>query len=259
MLLGTGAEEGVESLIGTSPSPLVARSSSLAPTSPESILPEFAVEGITDNAEGLLVTRVVDGDTIQLENGQTVRYIGVDTPESVHPRQGVECFGKEASQKNEELVLGKRVQLEKDVSETDRYGRLLRYVYVDGMFVNDELVRQGYANSLSYPPDVKHQDQFRAAEQEARAASRGLWGSCVNGSSDTSEVTTPAGGGSSEAGEGTSTCPIKGNINSTGEKIYHVPGCGSYDNTSIDPARGEQYFCTEEEATSAGWRKAGNC
>src|SRR3990167_3408922 len=78
----------------------------------------------------VLVTRVIDGDTIEIEGGQKVRYIGIDTPETVDPRKPVQCFGVEASNKNKELVSGKRDRLEKDVSETDKYGRLLRYIYI---------------------------------------------------------------------------------------------------------------------------------
>jgi micrococcal nuclease len=121
------------------------------------------------------VVNVVDGDTIKLDNGEVVRYIGIDTPETVHPSKPVQCFGKEASQKNEELVLNKEVRLVRDVSETDKYNRILRYVYVEDVFVNDYLVRNGFAKSSSYPPDVKHQDQFKEAEEEARNNKRGLW------------------------------------------------------------------------------------
>lgn len=126
------------------------------------------------------VARVIDGDTVKLESGETVRYIGIDTPETVDPRRGVGCFGKEASVKNKELVLGKEVRLAKDVSETDKYGRLLRYVSVGDTFVNEYLVREGYARASSYPPDVKYQNLFRDAEREAREAKRGLWadGAC---------------------------------------------------------------------------------
>ncbi len=121
------------------------------------------------------VARVIDGDTIKLESGETVRYIGIDTPETVDPRRPVGCFGKEASAKNKELVLGKEVRLVKDISETDKYQRLLRYVYAGDIFVNEYLVREGYARASSYPPDVKYQDLFRDAEREAREAKRGLW------------------------------------------------------------------------------------
>ena len=130
------------------------------------------------------VVRVVDGDTIEIEDGQKVRYIGIDTPETVDPSKSVQCYGKEAADKNKELVEGKMVRLEKDVSETDQYGRLLHYIYVGDTFVNDYLVRQGYAHSSTYPPDVKYQTQFTEAESEARENNRGLWGSvcaCENG------------------------------------------------------------------------------
>ena len=127
------------------------------------------------------VTRVIDGDTIEVNLGGAtykVRYIGIDTPETVHPSEPVECFGKEASDKNSELVEGKIVRLEKDVSETDKYGRLLRYVWVGGIFVNDYLVRQGYAYAYTYPPDVKYAEQFAEAQIEARENNRGLWAIC---------------------------------------------------------------------------------
>ena len=149
----------------------VAQDNSTSPT------PAVAGES-TDSKDTFLVTKVIDGDTIELENGQKVRYIGIDTPETVDPRRKVECFGKEASDKNKELVLNKRVSLVKDVSETDKYGRLLRYVYVNDIFVNNTLVREGFANASTYPPDVKFAQQFKKAEEEARAQRKGLWGSC---------------------------------------------------------------------------------
>lgn len=124
------------------------------------------------------VVNVVDGDTIDVMiNGQEfrVRYIGIDTPETKHPSKPVEFMGPEAAEANRRLVEGKTVELEKDVSETDRYGRLLRYVWVGDMMVNAELVRRGYAQVSTYPPDVKYQDLFVELQQEARAANRGLW------------------------------------------------------------------------------------
>jgi len=111
------------------------------------------------------VTEVVDGDTIIIEGGYHVRYIGIDTPE-VHPQ--VEAFGLEAWQANRELVEGKAVRLERDVSETDKYGRLLRYVWVDGTMVNAELVRRGLAEAKAYPPDTKYRSYLEQVEAEAR-------------------------------------------------------------------------------------------
>ena len=126
----------------------------------------------------VLVTRVIDGDTIEIFNGQKVRYIGIDTPEMKHRNKTIECFAQEAFKRNKDLVLGKMVRLEKDISETDKYGRLLRYVYVGDIFVNLELVKQGYAYTATYPPDVKYSELFLQAQEEARDKSNGLWESC---------------------------------------------------------------------------------
>ena len=126
------------------------------------------------------VTRVVDGDTIHvLIDGMEyrLRYIGIDTPETKHPTLGVEPFGPEATQANSELVEGRTVLLEKDVSETDRYGRLLRYVYVDDLMVNEELLRRGLARVATFPPDVKHIDRFLEIQRAAQEAGVGMWGS----------------------------------------------------------------------------------
>lgn len=121
------------------------------------------------------VTRVIDGDTIEIENGQKVRYIGIDATE-VYPI--VQCFSDEALVKNRELVLGKVVRLEKDVSETDKYGRLLRYVYIGDIFVNYELTKNGYTKVTTVYPDVKYEDQFLQSEKYAKENSLGLWSIC---------------------------------------------------------------------------------
>ena len=118
------------------------------------------------------VIQVIDGDTIAIEGNYRVRYIGIDTPE-VHPAP--EAYGMEAWEANRELVAGKEVRLEPDVSETDKYGRLLRYVFVDDIFVNAELVRQGLAEAKAYPPDTKYQDYLEQLESEARESGRGMW------------------------------------------------------------------------------------
>src|SRR3954466_15093243 len=130
------------------------------------------------------VVRVVDGDTIRvaLPTGEeAVRYIGIDTPESVKPGSPVECFAKRASAFNERLVDGQRVRLVRDVEERDRYGRLLAYVYRArvGLFVNAELVRGGYATVATFPPNVAHEREFRRLARRARLSGRGLWRECV--------------------------------------------------------------------------------
>ncbi len=115
---------------------------------------------------------MIDGDTITIEGSYRVRYIGIDAPE-IHP--GVEAFGIEAWQANRKLVEGKEVRLERDVSEKDKYGRLLRYVWVDNILVEAELVRQGLARAKAYPPDTKYQDYLEQMEAEAREAGWGMW------------------------------------------------------------------------------------
>jgi micrococcal nuclease len=123
------------------------------------------------------VSRVIDGDTVELEGGRRLRYIGMDTAE-LNQTGAAACFAKEAYEKNRELVEGKIVSLEKDVSETDKYGRLLRYVYLDGVMINEKLVKDGFAKVATFPPDVKYMDRFRAAEKFARENNLGLWSKC---------------------------------------------------------------------------------
>lgn len=135
------------------------------------------------------VVKAIDGDTIEVDFGgdvRKVRYIGIDTPETVDPRRPQGCFGQEASGENKRLIEGKEVILEKDVSDTDKFGRLLRYVYLklnDGtdLFVNDYLVRSGFAKNSTFPPDIKYQERFLQAEKEAMENNRGLWGECKEG------------------------------------------------------------------------------
>ena len=123
------------------------------------------------------VERIRDGDTIVLEGGEVVRLIGVDTPETVHPRKPVEHFGKEASEFTRSLTVGKRVSLESDpqTAPKDRFGRTLAYVRLpDGRMLNLEIVRQGYGHAYVEHP-FSRMEEFRAAEREAREAERGLW------------------------------------------------------------------------------------
>lgn len=123
------------------------------------------------------VVKVYDGDTIELDNGERIRYIGIDTPEIYHPYKPIEYYGEEAYRFNKKLVGGKRVGVELDVQKKDKYGRTLAYIYLeDGTFVNAELVKQGYAQILTIPPNVKYQDLFLRLQREAREARRGLWG-----------------------------------------------------------------------------------
>jgi micrococcal nuclease len=201
------------------------------------------------------VTRVIDGDTIEVQvDGHSfrVRYIGIDTPETAHPQRRFECFGREAAERNRQLVEGKTVGLEKDVSETDSFGRLLRYVWSQGRMVNAVLVDEGFALASTFPPDVRYADLFVTLQARAREAGRGLWapGTCQT------PGPAPAAPGACDF-SGTNEPVIKGNISTTtGEKIYHVPGGEFYDRTVIDESAGERWFCTEAEAVAAGWRKS---
>jgi micrococcal nuclease len=129
------------------------------------------------------VLRVVDGDTIRVRLGgrtERVRYIGIDTPESVKPGTPVQCFAKRASAANAALVAGRSVRLVGDVEQRDRYGRLLAYVYrePDGAFVNAQLVRDGYARTLTIAPNVAHARELADLARAARRARRGLWNAC---------------------------------------------------------------------------------
>jgi micrococcal nuclease len=129
------------------------------------------------------VTKIVDGDTIHVQIGsrrEKIRYIGVDTPETHKPGTPVQCYGRAASAFNARLLAGRRVELRTDAETRDRYGRLLAYVYrrPDGLFVNAELVRRGFATILTIPPNVAHAEEFLRLQRAARQAGRGLWGAC---------------------------------------------------------------------------------
>jgi micrococcal nuclease len=139
------------------------------------------------------VLSVTDGDTIRVSidgHSVAIRYIGIDTPETVDPRTSVECFGREATAFNRELVEGKTVELEKDVSELDKFGRTLRYVWIERgsqmVMANEELVRSGYARASTYPPDVKYQERLGGLEAVARTNGLGLWGAVCAAASPTS-------------------------------------------------------------------------
>jgi endonuclease YncB( thermonuclease family) len=128
-------------------------------------------------SERAIVDRVVDGDTIVLADGRTVRILGVDAPETSNPAMaGPQPLGAEAAQHLRALVQGREVVVERDVADVDHYGRLLRHVWLGHTLVAEALVAEGLAWSSTYPTEVRHKERLRAAEERARAASRGLWG-----------------------------------------------------------------------------------
>lgn len=209
--------------------------------------------------QSAVVKRVVDGDTIEVDidgKEETVRMILVDTPETKHPQLGVQPFGPEASAFTEESLNGKEVGLEKDVSDRDQYGRLLRYVWVDGELFNQKLIEEGLARVSVYQPDVKYVDEFRASQEKAQQKGIGIWSienyAQEDGYHIEEEEPEPEPEETTEPQEETETtgdCNIKGNINSSGEKIYHVPGGQFYDVTVP-----EEIFCSTTEAENAGYR-----
>lgn len=200
----------------------------------------------------LRVKGVSDGDTIKVRlKGRTerVRLIGIDTPELGRDGAADQCHAREAKRQMKKLVQGKRVRLKRDSTQAnrDKYGRLLRYVYTakGRRDVGKVLINRGHGREYTYRNrKYKHRSSYRAAERRARKAGRGLWSSCDDDSSDDGSTTPPG------------ACVIKGNIASSGEKIYHVPGQQHYDETVVTTSKGERWFCTETEAVEAGWRRS---
>lgn len=204
-------------------------------------------EEINNNYEKAYVDRVVDGDTAEVTingNQYKLRFIGVDTPETVHPSKPVEYFGKEASDFTKEKLEDKEIYLEKDVSDTDRYGRKLRYIWLEKpddkenptfeeikeKNFNAILLDQGYGKLSTFPPDVKYVEEFKEIEKEARKNKRGLW--------------------SENEEKSIKQEKIKGNTNS---KIYHTPDGKYYDKIS---EKNTIYFNSEKEAIENGYRKS---
>lgn len=186
----------------------------------------------------VLVTDVVDGDTVHVGRGwrrTTVRLIGVDAPETVHPEKPVEFYGPEASEFTGKSLTGKWVRLEFEPrDQLDVYGRLLAYIFLeDGTLFNRDLVRHGYARAYTRFP-FRHQEEFRLAAIEARNAGRGLW------------VRQKAGV--------TSAHPLEAKIiGNRRSKVFHVPGQANYGRVSEE---NRVYFDTQEEAVGAGYRRA---
>ena len=149
----------------------------------------------------VVVRKVIDGDTIDVSGGERVRLIGIDTPETNDPNRPAGCFGKEATGFTASMLApGTPVRLVGDVEQRDRYGRLLAYVYRrdDGLFVNAELLRRGYAQLLTIPPNVAHTDEFVSIARDARARSQGLWAACTlmpDGRVAPASSVTPVGSG----------------------------------------------------------------
>jgi micrococcal nuclease len=211
------------------------------------------------NGPYYIVTKVVDGDTIDISykgKVERLRLIGINTPEVVDPRKTVECFGREASENAKKLLTGQEVRVAADPSQDarDKYGRLLMYVWRrDGLFYNLEAIKDGFAYEYTYNLPYMYQKDFRAAQKYAQENKAGLWADGVCGQKN---IAVPM---EKTASSSSAACLIKGNIGTTGDKIYHLPKCPYYKQTVISESQGEKWFCTEAEAIAAGWRKAKNC
>jgi len=208
------------------------------------------------------ITKIIDGDTLKIKTGtlktRKVRLIGINAPEKG------ECFYEEAKNALTEVTQDRQINIEKDISGLDDYGRLLRYVIVinpdpdtDNLPVNYYMIRNGYAFYQSSPPDNRYRDLFITAQRQAQDENLGLWQACdyrENQDEQASQLREQS------SQPDNADCVIKGNISDAGYgKTYLLPGCDNYERVIIDPRKGEVYFCTEAEAQSAGFRKATNC
>lgn len=129
-----------------------------------------------ESREKAIVAKVIDGDTIELSDKRKIRYIGINSFEMNDERLEIKCLAEKAREANRNLVENKEIEMEKDVSETDKYGRLLRYVWIDGILINEELVKNGWAEVSSFPPDIKYQERFRIEQIKAKLNDLGIWG-----------------------------------------------------------------------------------
>lgn len=188
--------------------------------------------GIPKEAKEALVKRVVDGDTFVIGNGQKVRMIGINTPESVDPRRKVEFYGKEASQYVKKMLEGKKVLLQWGQTPQDKYGRWLAWVWLpDGTFVNGELVAKGYAQVYTFKDNPEHAEYLLQLQKQAREEQLGLWGKADDGISE----------------KGT----VVGFVASRNSKVYHEKGCPGADGIE---KQNLLEFSTEKEAIDSGRR-----
>ncbi|WP_419961436.1 thermonuclease family protein [Psychrobacillus sp. BM2] len=203
------------------------------------------------------VVEVTDGDTIKVKyngNIEKVRYLLIDTPEMNHKTLGKQPFGEEAKQRNKELLNSGDVTIEFDVGDRlDDYGRMLAYIYVDGQSIQETLLEEGLARvAYIFPPNTRYLDDFEEASEIAEKKNIGVW--------ETEDYVTNRGFNAKvitdnsvkEEIQTSGKCNIKGNINRQGKKIYHIPSGKYYEQTNP-----EEWFCTEQEAIKAGFKKSG--
>ena len=198
------------------------------------------------------VSRVIDGDTFELADKEVVRLVGIDAPE-----EG-ECYFDESKEALRKLIEGKEVELRKDVTGEDDFGRLLRYAILssatplaDSTLADEYMVKGGYAEPRSNPRDKLFYSLLLEKREEAMAKKAGLWGKCDYTPTEHSQASIKA---------PNAKCTIKGNISAQEfGKTYFLKECNNYAQVKIDPDRGEEYFCSETEATAAGYQKARYC
>ncbi len=142
----------------------------------EIISPDKVIDLFPNAQSSAFVERVIDGDTIVMADENRIRLIGVDAPEM---NSDFDCYAQKAKKRLEELILNKKVGLERDISQTDKYGRLLRHVWADEVLISLVLVEEGWAQVSTYPPDVKYQTDFLDAQSRAREKGLGIWGECI--------------------------------------------------------------------------------
>jgi micrococcal nuclease len=183
------------------------------------LLPLLCACAAADGEKEYVVTRVVDGDTILIDLDGTeerVRLIGVDTPESVHPNDEKNVpYGEIAAAFTRERLEGKRVRIELDAQERDRYGRLLAYVYTDDGMFNETLLSEGHAQIDTYPPNVRYVEAFALLQKDARARGVGLWAHYAEGDAEGAETD----------GQGAEARNADGYIGNTETKKFHLPAC----------------------------------
>lgn len=211
------------------------------------------------------VVSVYDGDTIAvtLEGvRERVRIIGIDAPEMARFGNPADCYAQESASQMQSLVQSQEVYLLADPTQADRdrYDRLLRHVVLDDdghSLAALLMVEGGYAVERQFAAPYRYQPDLVAAQDRASAAGLGLWSACAGADIvPVAPAAPPPAAPTEPAAPATGDCLIKGNIASDGEKIYHVPGQRHYDVTAISPEKGERWFCTEQEARDAGWRRA---
>ena len=263
LALGGQGERGGDvrpssSVATTAPEPMATSTRAASPTPAQGSGSERAPA-----AEWGVVVRVADGDTltVQFDDGEkeTIRFLDVDTPETVHPTLPEECYGAQASDFTKTLM-GQRVRIEEE--GRDRYGRLLAYVWTTadegGQLWNVRLLEEGLAVYNDYGNPGQYADTTRAAAEQAMLAGVGLWSACELEERPTPVPTQSVGAGCPQGcvNQPDPSCGIKGNVNTSRDtKIYHVEGSSSsYGRVKMKEEEGDLWFCTKDEAEANGFR-----